>query len=152
MRAPEGIAVKFTGTGQEWSARVIAIGSAVSTEAAAVQAALELKPGTGVVATYAAAGFSDTGTRAHQVEIAAERMKEKAADHANVALLIAATQAEAEAKAAALARTESSAAASLAKAKAAAAQATAAAEKASKAASPAKAAKKTTKKAARKKT
>ncbi len=156
MRAPEEIAVEITGDAEKWTGRVIAIGSPGHVETVARAAALNLKSGSGVVATYAASGFSDSGTRAAQDKIVTERTAARAATPAAVQGRIDATKAAAAARAEELAAAEAKAAEIIAKAQAAKAKADGALEaaKASKPAATAKKAapaKKAAKKAAKRK-
>ena len=151
MRAPEAIAVLIKGSAEEWSASVLAIGSPSSVETVAREAAVKLKPESGVVSTYTGVGFSDCGTAGAQVQIVADRMAAAASKPDAIAGRIAASEAAAEARAEELARAAAQAAEIVAKAQAAKAQADGALE-AAKASKPAAKAKKAApaKKAAKK--
>ena len=139
MRAPEAIAVQFMGTGEDWSAKVLAIGSPGHVEAAAIIAAQSIKSGAGVACTYSTADYSAAGL-ADMNRILEERRATLAAQPAAIDGRIAAASQAAEMKGAELATAEAKAAAIVADAQAAVDKAEAAvnAAMASKPAAPAK--------------
>ena len=93
MQSPEAIAVQFKGTAGDWTAKVIAIGSPAHVEAAASEAALSIKSGSGIACTYSGADFAAAGL-ADANKILEDRRAAKAAAPAAIdGRISAATQA-----------------------------------------------------------